>query len=51
MREAGFLIRDCGNFDGLTEGYYRIAVRGQEENEKFLEALKKRTQNIWQNQL
>lgn len=51
MREAGFLIRDCGNFDGLTEGYYRIAVRGREENEKFLEALKKRTQNIWQNQL
>ena len=39
MREAGFLIRDCGNFDGLTEGYYRIAVRGREENKKFLNAL------------
>ena len=39
MREAGFLIRDCGNFDGLTERYYRIAVRGREENEKFLNTL------------
>ena len=39
MREAGFLIRDCGNFDGLTEGYYRIAVRGREENEEFLNTL------------
>ena len=39
MREAGFLIRDCGNFDGLTEGYYRIAVRGREENKKFLNTL------------
>lgn len=34
--EAGFLIRDCGNYRGLGEGYYRIAVRTKEENERWL---------------
>jgi threonine-phosphate decarboxylase len=34
------LIRDCSNYHGLEEGYYRIAVRTHEENVKFLEALR-----------
>lgn len=34
--EAGFLIRDCGNYRGLTEGYYRVAVRTKEENERWI---------------
>ncbi|HHU06489.1 MAG TPA: aminotransferase class I/II-fold pyridoxal phosphate-dependent enzyme [Clostridiales bacterium] len=38
-REKGFLIRDCSNYRGLTKGYYRIAVRGREENIKLLEAI------------
>ena len=38
--EAGFLIRDCQNYEGLMEGYYRIAVRTQEENERLIVWLK-----------
>ena len=37
----GILIRRCGNYRGLCEGYYRIAVRRHEENEAFLKALEK----------
>ena len=33
------LIRDCSNYRGLTEGYYRVAVKTHEENRKLLEAL------------
>jgi threonine-phosphate decarboxylase len=33
------LIRDCSNYRGLMEGYYRVAVRTREENRKLLEAL------------
>lgn len=36
----GILLRDCSNFEGLGEGWYRIAVRGREENEKLIEMLK-----------
>jgi threonine-phosphate decarboxylase len=35
----GILIRDCGNFIGLTERFFRVAVRGREENERLLAAL------------
>lgn len=35
----GYLIRDCSNYRGLSEGYYRIAVRTREENEAFLKVL------------
>ena len=37
--EAGFLIRDCQNYEGLSEGFYRIAVRGEADNRAFLQAL------------
>ena len=40
LLEKGILIRDCSNFAGLCEGYYRIAVRTHEENRRFTEALK-----------
>lgn len=33
--KAGFLIRDCGGYRGLSPGYYRIAVRKHEENERL----------------
>ena len=39
--ENGFLIRDCSNYEGLTEGYYRIAVRSEEENERLITWLEK----------
>ncbi|MBO6090521.1 MAG: aminotransferase class I/II-fold pyridoxal phosphate-dependent enzyme [Lachnospiraceae bacterium] len=34
------LVRNCSNFKGLDEGYYRIAVRTHEEKVKLIEALK-----------
>ena len=36
----GILIRDCSNFEGLSQGYYRIAVKSHEENLQLLEAIK-----------
>ncbi|MEY8390221.1 threonine-phosphate decarboxylase [Lachnospiraceae bacterium 45-W7] len=33
------LIRDCSNFPGLCEGWYRIAVRSREENQSLAQAL------------
>lgn len=33
---AGFLIRDCSNYRGLCKGYYRIAVRTRQENERII---------------
>lgn len=32
-------VRNCSNFRGLGEGWYRIAVRGREENEALAAAL------------
>lgn len=37
----GILIRDCENFRGLGRGFYRIAVKGQNENKALLNVLKK----------
>ena len=34
------LIRNCENYRGLSKGYYRIAVRGQTENERLISALR-----------
>ncbi|MCM1183690.1 MAG: aminotransferase class I/II-fold pyridoxal phosphate-dependent enzyme [Roseburia sp.] len=39
LLERGILIRDCRNFRGLGRGFYRIAVRSREENERLLESL------------
>lgn len=39
--EDGYLIRDCQNYRGLSEGYYRIAVRTHEENERMITWLRK----------
>ena len=35
----GFLIRDCSNYPGLKKGYYRVAVKLHEQNEKLIEIL------------
>ena len=37
----GILIRDCQNYSGLTEGFYRIAVRTHEENTKLITVLRR----------
>ena len=41
LLEQGILIRDCGNYRGLSKGWYRIAVRTKEENEMLLHALER----------
>ncbi len=33
---AGILIRDCSSYRGLGRGYYRIAVRTRQENERMI---------------
>lgn len=38
--QNGVILRDCSNYPGLSDGYYRIAVRTRAENEKLLEALR-----------
>lgn len=35
--DGGILIRDCSNYEGLKAGYYRIAVKLHEQNEKLLQ--------------
>lgn len=39
LADRGILIRDCGNFRGLVRGYYRVAVRTRNENERLIRAL------------
>ncbi|MBU9736498.1 pyridoxal phosphate-dependent aminotransferase [Diplocloster agilis] len=36
LEKAGILIRTCGNYRGLTSGYYRTAVRNPEENRALI---------------
>ena len=33
------LIRDCSDYRGLSKGWYRIAVRSHEDNEKLIKAI------------
>ena len=39
------MLRDCSNLEGMPQGYYRIAVRSREENEKLMKVLEQ-----WQSQ-
>ena len=41
LLEQGILIRDCSNYKGLGIGYYRIAIKKRDENEKLISALTK----------
>jgi len=36
----GIMIRDCCNFNGLTKGFFRIAIKTREENLKLIKAIK-----------
>lgn len=40
LKAYGILIRDCANYRGLGEGWYRIAVRTHEENRRLTDAIK-----------
>ena len=37
----GILIRNCSNYPGLSEGYYRIAVKLPEENRRLVSVFEK----------
>lgn len=37
--DHGILIRDCSNYIGLEQGYYRVCVRRPEENDLLLRVL------------
>ena len=39
LKKQGIAIRNCDNYPGLTSGWYRIAVRRHEENEKLISAI------------
>ncbi len=39
LLQKKILIRDCENFEGLSRGYYRIAVKNRAENERLLKAI------------
>jgi histidinol-phosphate/aromatic aminotransferase/cobyric acid decarboxylase-like protein len=38
------LIRDCSSYPGLSSGYYRIAIRGHEDNVQLIEQIKEITE-------
>ena len=40
LLERKILIRDCSNFRGMKEGFFRLAVKKHEENEAFIKCLK-----------
>ncbi len=39
LADRGILIRNAANFPGLDQRYFRLAVRGRQENEKLIEAM------------
>lgn len=39
LRKRQIAIRGCGNYYGLTQGWYRIAVRLPEENRQLIDAI------------
>ena len=41
LLQKKILIRDCSNYRGLGDGYYRIAVRSEEDNEILLNEMRK----------
>ena len=40
LLDRGILVRDCRNYPGLRPGYYRIAIRTAEENDRLIAAMK-----------
>ncbi len=40
LLEQGIQIRDCSNYPGLTQGWYRTAVKLPEQNQRLLDAIK-----------
>ncbi|MEG2323141.1 MAG: threonine-phosphate decarboxylase CobD [Anaerovoracaceae bacterium] len=49
LAKEGILIRSCENYRGLEKGYYRIAIKNPNENQKLITALMRREEQ-WQKQ-
>ncbi len=47
LLKKGFILRDCGNYRNLKNGYYRMAIRLHEENAQLIKAWKECVQE-WQ---
>ena len=47
LLEEKIMIRDCSNYPGLSGGFWRIAVKTHEENQRLLEAVGK-VREAWQ---
>ena len=45
LLKYNILIRNCENYIGLNKGYYRVAVRTEEENNKLIKAIKEVLKN------
>lgn len=43
LSRAGFLVRDCGDIDGLDNTYLRLSVMSHDKNSKFIRILKEIT--------
>jgi len=41
LEKYGIMIRSCGNYIGLNDKYFRIAVKSKEDNEYLIECLNK----------
>jgi len=41
LLDVGLLIRSCANYPGLTADYYRLAVRGHDDNRRLLTAMER----------
>ena len=50
LLQQGIAIRDCGNYNGLGDGWYRIAVRPHGENEALITATRQfcKEKALWQ---
>ena len=50
LLQQGIAIRGCGNYQGLDEGWYRIAVRPHGENETLITAIRQfcKEKALWQ---
>ena len=40
LSEKGVQVRDCSDYVGLSEGFFRVAVRKREENERLIRAVR-----------
>lgn len=53
LREQGIAIRSCDNYQGLSAGWYRIAIRLHEENQQLITAIQlvRGKESLWQKTL